>query len=276
MEDMKGKVAFVTGVARGQGREHCVALAEQGVSIIGVDICAAIDTVAARLAEPGDLEETVRQVESVGGRIIARQADVRDLAALESVVDQGLETFGRMDIIVGNAGIANYGQLAEISEQAWQTIIDVNLTGVWKTVRAAVPAMIAAGRGGAIVLISSAAGVKGSKGIGAYVASKHGVEGLARTLAHELARHEIRVNTLAPTNVDTAMLHVQENWRLFRPDLDEPNADDALGAYAAVHLLPVPMVTPRDVSNALLFLVSDAARYVTGITLPVDLGILAK
>jgi (+)-trans-carveol dehydrogenase len=276
MEDMKGKVAFVTGVARGQGREHCVALAEQGVSIIGVDICAAIDTVAARLAEPGDLEETVRQVESVGGRIIARQADVRDLAALESVVDQGLETFGRMDIIVGNAGIANYGQLAEISEQAWQTIIDVNLTGVWKTVRAAVPAMIAAGRGGAIVLISSAAGVKGSKGIGGYVASKHGVEGLARTLAHELARHEIRVNTLAPTNVDTAMLHVQENWRLFRPDLDEPNADDALGAYAAVHLLQVPMVTPRDVSNALLFLVSDAARYVTGITLPVDLGILAK
>jgi SDR family mycofactocin-dependent oxidoreductase len=273
---LEGKVAFVTGAARGQGRNHCIRLAGEGARIIAIDACAAIDTVPYEGTSPEDLKETIRLVEQAGGEIHAAQADVRDLAALTEVVEEGVDRFGRLDVVVANAGIVTYGELAELSEEQWQTMIDVNLTGVWKTIRASVPKMLEAGNGGAVVLISSTAGLKALHTLGHYVAAKHGVVGLARNLANELAPSNIRVNALAPTNVNTIMLNNPGVFKMFRPDLDAPTAEDAHSGFVEHHLLKVPMIDQDDVSNALLFLVSDEGRYITGHVLPVDLGLMAK
>jgi NAD(P)-dependent dehydrogenase (short-subunit alcohol dehydrogenase family) len=215
-------------------------------------------------------------VEGVGGEIQASQADVRDLRGLTEAARSGVERFGRLDVVVANAGIVTYGELVELDEQQWQTMIDVNLTGVWKTIRAAVPFMIDAGNGGSVVLTSSTAGLKALHTLGHYVAAKHGVVGLARNLANELAPHNIRVNALAPTNVNTIMLNNPGVFKMFRPDLEAPTADDAHSGFVEHHLLKVPMIETDDVSNALLFLVSDAGRYITGTVLPIDLGLGAK
>ncbi|QLQ11623.1 MAG: mycofactocin-coupled SDR family oxidoreductase [Nocardioidaceae bacterium] len=271
-----GKVALVTGAARGQGRSHCRMLAAEGADIIAIDICTDLPTVPYWGATSTDLEETARLVEAEGRQIVTASADVRDLAQLQAAVTAGVDRLGRLDIVVANAGIINYGQLVELTEDQWQTVIDVNLTGVWKTIRAAVPSVIEADNGGSVVLIGSTGSLRGLPTVGHYVATKHGVLGLTRTLAIELAPHSIRVNALAPTNVTTDMLNNPGVFKMFRPDLATPTAEDAYPAFVDFHLMKQPAVEPVDVSNALLYLVSETGRYVTGTILPVDLGLLTK
>jgi len=276
MGRVEGKVAFITGAARGQGRSHAVKLASEGANIIAVDRCAPIENAPYDMGTREDLDETVRLVEEAGGKIIARVADVRDLDALTAVVDEGVEMFGRLDIIIANAGIVTYDALAEMSAEKWQEMIDINLTGVWKTVRAGVQHIIKGGNGGSIVLTSSTAGLRTYDSIGHYVAAKHGVTGLAKTLASELGQHNIRVNSIHPTNVNTPMLVNPGTLKMFRPDLDDPQVEDAIDSFGAVHVLPTPWVEPEDVSNAILFLVSDEGRFVSGSQFSIDAGFQTK
>jgi (+)-trans-carveol dehydrogenase len=273
---VEGKVAFITGAARGQGRSHAIRLAQEGADIIAVDICRQIDTVPYPMATPDDLAATVKEVESLDRRIVAAQADVRDYGALKGALDEGVAQLGRLDIVSANAGIFSMGTAADLPEQAWQDMIDVNLTGVWHAAKAAIPHIIAGGRGGSIILTSSAAGLEGMENIGHYVAAKHGVVGLMRTLALELAPRSIRVNSVHPTTVNTDMIQNDTTYRMFRPDLDHPDRQDAEAAFTSINALPVPWVEPVDISNAILFLASDEARYITGVTLPIDAGELTK
>ncbi|MFD7010667.1 mycofactocin-coupled SDR family oxidoreductase [Rhodococcus jostii] len=276
MGKLDGKVAFITGAARGQGRSHAVKLAHEGANIIAVDICAPVESAPYAMASAEDLQETVRLVEAAGGKIVSRIADVRDLAALSAAVDEGVEQFGRLDIILGNAGVCTYGKLATMSEEQFDEMIEIDLTGVWKTVRAGAQAMIDAGNGGSIILTSSTAGLRNLNEIGHYVTAKHGVTGLAKALANELAPHNIRVNSLHPSNCETMMMTNTGVIKMFRPDLENPTLDDAKDGFASIHLLDTPWVQPEDVSNAILFLVSDDARFITGAAIPVDAGMLAK
>jgi SDR family mycofactocin-dependent oxidoreductase len=273
MSRVEGKVAFITGAARGQGRSHALRLAGEGADIIGVDACAPVATVPYEMATLDDLNETAAQVEAAGGRAFFRQVDVRDLTSLESAVADGVAELGRLDIVVANAGICSFAPASELSSAAWQEMIDINLTGVWHTVRASLPHLDDAA---SIILINSTAGLFGMHNIVHYTAAKHGVVGIMRVMAVELAERMIRVNTIHPTSVDTDMIHNPGTYKLFRPDLEEPTGKDILGPAQAMNLLPVPMVESRDVSNAVLFLASDESRYITGVTLPVDAGALAK
>lgn len=274
---VEGKVAFVTGAARGQGRSHAVRLAQEGADIIAVDVCQQIRGVPFPMSTPDDLKKTVRLVEEQDRRIVAAQADVRDYAALKAAVDDGVAQLGRLDIVVANAGIGNGGKpLAETDEQTWQDMIDVNLTGVWLTTKAAIPHMIAGGRGGSIVLTSSVGGLKAHPNVGNYVAAKHGVVGIMRTLALELAQHRIRVNSVHPTQVNTPMVMNESTFRMFRPDLENPTRDDFAPISQMINVLPVPWVEPEDISNAVLFLSSEEGRYITGVPLPIDAGALIK
>jgi SDR family mycofactocin-dependent oxidoreductase len=275
---MDGKVAFITGAARGQGRSHAVRLAEEGADIVAVDICADIDTVTPfyPLATEEELAETVRAVEALDRRIVARRADVRDLDALQAAFDEGLAELGRIDAVVANAGIASYGRAWELTAEQWRDMIDVNLTGVFHTAKVAIPAMIDAGRGGSILFTSSIGGLKGIQHVAHYVAAKHGIVGLMRTLANELAPYSIRVNTIHPTNVDTIMIQNPGTWGMFAPGDPEPTVEKAMPGFRSLNGLPVPWVEPRDISNAVLFLASDEARYVTGVTFPVDAGAYVK
>jgi SDR family mycofactocin-dependent oxidoreductase len=277
MGTLDGKVALVTGAARGQGRSHAVRLAEEGADIIAIDVCTPIETVTYRGAGEADLAETAAEVEKLDRRIVTRKADVRDLSALRSAVAAGLDEFGRLDIVVANAGIFSSAPVHELTEEQWDTMIDINLTGVWKTVRATVPTLIEQGTGGSIILISSTGGVQGFPNFAHYVAAKHGVLGLARTMCNELGQHNIRVNSIHPTSVLTDMIDHVDMYRLFRPDLENPTQDDFREALqGAMNVLPVPWVEPRDISNAVAWLASDQARYVTGVALPVDAGALQK
>jgi (+)-trans-carveol dehydrogenase len=273
---VEGKVAFITGAARGQGRSHAVRLAQEGADIIAVDICAQIDSVPYPMATPDDLAQTVKEVEALDRRIIATQADVRDYDALKAALDDGVARLGRLDIVSANAGILSFGRADELAEQTWRDMTDTNLTGVWHTAKASIPHMIQGGRGGSIIITSSAAGLKGYLNIGHYVSAKHGLVGLMRTLALELAPHMIRVNSLHPTQVNTDMIMNEATWKLFCPDLEHPTIEDFVAASQATNALPIPWVESVDVSNALLFLASDEARYVTGVTLPVDAGTTLK
>jgi SDR family mycofactocin-dependent oxidoreductase len=277
MGRVDGKVALVTGAARGQGRSHAVKLAEAGADIIAIDIAAPIASVGHYPpATMDDLAETVRMVEDADRRVVARQADVRDLSAMEAVVAEGLAEFGHIDIVVANAGITTTGSAWEITPEAWQEMIDINLTGVWHTIRPVIPAMIEAGRGGSIVLTSSTAGTMGIPGLVHYVAAKHGVVGIMRGLANEVAQYNIRVNTVNPTNVGTDMILNQGTYDYFRPEIENPTKEDAKEGFKSFNLLPVPWVEPEDVSNAVLFLCSDDGRYMTGQTLNVDCGASTK
>jgi (+)-trans-carveol dehydrogenase len=274
---VEGKVAFITGAARGQGRSHAVRLAEEGADIIAVDLCDQVDTVPYPMATPDDLAQTVKEVEALDRRIVATQADVRDLAALRAAVDDGVAQLGRLDIVSANAGIASTdASTSDLSEQSWADMIDINLTGVWHTTKVAVPHLVAGGRGGSIVLTSSAAGLMAYPGIGHYVSAKHGVVGLMRTLALELAPHMIRVNSLHPTQVDTDMIQNETIWRMFAPDDPHPSRASFAPVSQEMNALPIPWVEARDISNALLFLASDEARYITGVALPVDAGCIIK
>jgi len=275
---MAGKVAFITGAARGQGRSHAVRLAEEGADIIAVDICANIDTVTPYypLATEEELAETVAQVEALGRRIVARKADVRDLDGLQKAFDEGLAELGRIDTVVANAGIATYGKAWELTAEQWRDMIDVNLTGVFHTARVAIPAMIEAGRGGSIVFTSSIGGLKGIQHVAHYVTAKHGIVGLMRTLANELGPYSIRVNTVHPTNVDTIMIQNPGTYAMFSPGDPEPSQEKAMPGFLSLNTLPVPWVECADISNAVLFLASDEGRYITGVTLPVDAGAYVK
>jgi (+)-trans-carveol dehydrogenase len=273
---VEGKVAFITGAARGQGRSHAVRLAQEGADIIAVDLCDQVDSVPYQMATPEDLADTVKQVEALDRRIVATKADVRDYDALKKALDDGVAQLGRLDIVSANAGIASFGQADELPEQTWQDMIDTNLTGVWHAAKAAIPHLIAGGRGGSIVLTSSAAGLKAYANAAHYVSAKHGVVGLMRTLALELAPHMIRVNSLHPTQVDTDMVMNEFTFKLFSPDKQNPTIEDFGPASQAMNALPIPWVEPVDISNALLFLASDEARYITGVTLPVDAGTVIK
>jgi SDR family mycofactocin-dependent oxidoreductase len=275
---LEGKVAFITGAARGQGRSHAVRLAQEGADIIAVDLCAQMSSVGYPMATEEDLAETVRQVEALDRRIVASVADVRDSAALKGAVDEGVAQLGRLDIVLANAGIATFAPVEDLTDDMWDEMIAVNLTGVFKTVRSAVPHLKAGGRGGAIVLTSSTAGIKGLANLAHYVAAKHGVVGLVKTLANELGPDMIRVNSVHPTSVNTDMIHNEETYGLFRPDKpkSEVTREEAGESFKTMNILPVEWVEPVDISNAILFLVSDEGRYVTGVQLPVDAGSVQK
>jgi SDR family mycofactocin-dependent oxidoreductase len=259
-----GKVAFITGAARGQGRSHAIRLAEEGADIIAVDICEDIASAGYGMATEADLAETVKAVEALDRRIFARKADVRDAQALKAAVDAGVAELGKLDIVSANAGICTVQTWDEVTPAIWQDTLDTNLTGVWNTMVAATPHLIANG-GGSIICTSSTAGIKGLPFLSPYVAAKHGVVGIARSLANELARYKIRVNTVHPTGVQTPMM---EGLGGLDPILGK---DPQLGPIF-MNTFPVEIVEPVDISNAVLFLASDEARYVTGLEFTVDAG----
>lgn len=271
MGKLDGKVAFITGAARGQGRSHAVRLAQEGADIIAIDICRQIDSVAYPMATPDDLARTVSEVERLDRRIVSAKADVRDSVALNAALEGGVAELGGLDIVVANAGILGVSSPLG-RDTAFRDVIDVNLVGVWNTVSVSAPILIEAGRGGSIVLTSSTQGLTGRGGDGAamsaYSASKHGVVGLMRSFSHWLAPQGIRVNSVHPTGVDTPMIMNEQMGALIA-------ADPAIGE-AMSNLMPVPMVDPIDISNAVAWLVSDEARFVTGVTLPVDAGFTVK
>jgi (+)-trans-carveol dehydrogenase len=272
MGRVEGKVAFITGAARGQGRSHAVRLAQEGADIIAVDVCRQVETVPYPTATSEDLAETVRQVEALDRRIIATEADVRDLAALQAAVDDGVAQLGRLDIVLANAGISTPASTLEMDEETWSTMIDVNLTGQWKTIKAAVPHVVAGGRGGSVVITSSLAAIYANPNTAHYSAAKAGLVMFAKVLAKELAPHSIRVNTIHPTTVATDMILNEPTYRLFRPDLENPTRADFEEAALTLNKLPVPAIEAVDISNAVLYLVSDDGRYVTGTTHVVDAG----
>jgi len=272
MNKLEGKVAFITGAARGQGRSHAVRLAQEGADIIAVDVARQIETVPYPTATADDLTETVRQVEALGRRIVAAEADVRDLAALTKVVDDGVARLGRLDIVIANAGISVPAPTLEMDEQTWSTMIDINLTGVWKTIRAAVPHVVAGGQGGSVVITSSLAALKANANIAHYSAAKAGLVGLMRVMALELAPQNIRVNTIHPSTVATEMILNDPTYRLFRPDLENPTRADFEDAARTLNKMPVVAAEAADISSAVLYLVSDDGRYVTGTTHVVDAG----
>jgi (+)-trans-carveol dehydrogenase len=271
MGRVEGKVAFVTGAARGQGRSHAVRLAEEGADIIAVDICDQIASVPYAMASSEELEETARRVEGLDRRIVTRQADVRDGAALRTAMTEGESELGPVDILVANAGIFSTAPSDVMDAQTWQDMIDTNLTGVWNACQAVLPGMKERGTG-SLILTSSTAGIKGFPTLAHYTAAKHGVVGLMKAIAGEFGAFNIRVNTVHPTSVDTPMIQNQTMWNLFRPDLENPGQDDFGEIFQSLHMLPQKWVEPRDISNAVLFLASDEARYITGQQLKIDLG----
>ncbi|MBF4480217.1 (+)-trans-carveol dehydrogenase [Rhodococcus rhodochrous J3] len=269
-----GKVAFITGAARGQGRSHAIRLAEEGADIIALDIAGTIDSVERFYpsATEEDFAETVREVESRGRKIVARTADVRDFDAVAAVVQEGIAQFGRIDTVVANAGIFLFGEPTHlVAESDWDDVLDINLKGVWHTCKAVTPQLVEQGNG-SIIITSSSAGIKGTPNVAPYTASKHAVVGLMRTLALELGPHGIRVNTVHPTGVATDMILNESCFRLFLPDEEHPTKEQAAPVFATTNAIPVPWVEPIDISNAVLFLASDEARYVTGTELKVDAG----
>jgi SDR family mycofactocin-dependent oxidoreductase len=274
---VEGKVAFVSGAARGQGRSHAVRLAQEGADIIAIDICKPIDNAPYPPSSADDLAKTADLVKNHGRRIVTAEADVRDYDALKSALDSGVEQLGRLDVIVANAGIGNGGnRLDKLSENLWRDMIDINLGGVWHTVKAGVPHLISGARCGSVVLTSSVGGHKAYPHTGHYCAAKHGVIGLMRAFAVELGQYSFRVNSVLPTQVNTPMVMNDITFRLFRPDLPNPGPDDFAPISQMMHTLPVPWVEPVDISNAVLFLASDESLYITGVSLPVDAGSLLK
>ncbi len=277
MGKLDGKVAFVTGAARGQGRSHALRMAQEGADIIAIDIAEQMDTVPYGMPSQADLDETVRQIEELDRRIIATKADVRDYDAVKGAVDDGVAQLGRLDIVACNAGIFTAGTMEELTNEQWDQMIDTNLKGVWHSVKPAIPHLRSAG-GGSIIITSSVAGLKGYPNFGHYVATKHGVVGLMRTLALELAADMIRVNSIHPTSVDTEMIQNKMVYDIFGPDLDENDRtrDNLAERFQSLNALPIPWIEAVDISNALVFLASDDARYITGVTLPVDAGSSSK
>lgn len=275
---LDGRVAYVTGAARGQGRAHAIRLAAEGADIVASDICAPVsDAVTYPAATAEDLAETVRAVEATGRKVLARAVDIRDLEAQQQLVAETIEQFGRLDIVVANAGVLSWGRLWELTPEQWDTVIDVNLNGTWRTIRATVPAMIEAGNGGSIVIVSSSAGVKATPGNGHYAASKHGLTALTNSLALEVGEYGIRVNSIHPYSIDTPMI--------------EP---EAMGAMFAKHpsflhsFAPMPyqrvaggkseglaaFMAPEEVADVVAWLAGDGSATLSGSQIAVDRGVM--
>jgi SDR family mycofactocin-dependent oxidoreductase len=279
MGRLAGRVALVTGAARGQGRSHALRFAAEGADLILVDVCEDVGSAPYPGATPEELERTRAEVEGLDRRAVAAQVDVRDADLLTETVRAAALELGGLDVVSVNAGIVSYGPLAELPRESWQEMLDVTLTGAFHTVQATVPLLLAQGRGGSIVFTGSTAGLRGSTTIGHYSAAKHGVVGLARTLALELAPHGIRVNAVCPSNVDTPMIQNPATLARFFPDLDAPTRADAEregSPYRAMHPMGFPWVDAEDVTDAVLFLASDEARRISGVALPVDGARLAR
>ena len=270
---VEGKVALVTGAARGQGRAEAVRLAEEGADIIAVDICEQVETIPYQGATQADLEETAALVGKHGRRIVPVKADVRDLAALQAAVSRGTAELGRLDIVVANAGVMGAMVRAwELTEEDWRTTIDINLTGVWHTIKATMPYLIQQGTGGSVILTSSVAGLKGVAHLANYTAAKHALVGLARTVAREAGPYNIRVNCVHPGSIPTKLLLHETLYKVFRPHLDAPTLEDCLPVFDKLTMLPDAFQQPEDVANAVLYLASDLSRVTTGATLTVDGG----
>nr|WP_296780402.1 mycofactocin-coupled SDR family oxidoreductase [Rhodococcus sp. (in: high G+C Gram-positive bacteria)] len=271
MGQFEGKVALITGAARGQGRSHAIALAKEGAQIIACDINKQIATCPYPMSTPADLEETVKLVEDQDQRILAREADVRDAGVMRALIEEGISEFGHIDIISANAGIADTVSAVDMTGEAWDDMIGTNLTGVWNSIQPALSPMIERGAGGSIVITSSLYGVSAPPAnLAHYTAAKHGVVGIMRALANELAPHNIRVNSIHPTYVHTDMVENDAFYTAFNPD--EPTQERFLSTLRELNALPFSWMDPSDITNALLYLASDGARYVTGHTLMVDGG----
>ena len=275
---MAGRVVFVTGAGRGMGRSHAVRLAREGADVIGTDVCGPIPSATGPVTTPEDLAETVRAVEALDRRMVTFRADVRDEEALTAGLADGVAQLGRLDCAIANAGIGvPPHEVADTPAQEWRDMLEVNLTGVFLTAKAAVPHIRAHGDGGSLLLVSSALGLRGMSNVASYVAAKHGVVGLMRSLALELAAERIRVNSIHPTNVDTPLIQNENVYRLFRPDLEHPTREDVSGVFQDLNLMPTPWVQPEDVSEAVLYLAADdSGRWITGTTHRVDAGWLTK
>ena len=266
---LQGRVAFITGAARAQGRAHAVRLAREGADVIALDICAsASSSLTYAPASPEDLAETVRLVEAEGRKILAREVDVRDDAALKQLVADGVEQFGRLDVVVANAGVLGWGRLWELTDEQWDTVIGVNLTGTWRTLRATVPAMIEAGNGGSIVMVSSSAGLKATPGNGHYSASKHGVTALTNSLAIEVGEYGIRVNSIHPYSIDTPMVEPEVMMKIFA---EHPGF---LHSFPPMPLQPKGFMTADEVADVVVWLAGDGSAALTGTQVHVDKGAL--
>jgi SDR family mycofactocin-dependent oxidoreductase len=266
---LQGRVAVVTGAARGQGRSHAVRLAREGADVIALDICAPVsDAITYPAATRQDLADTVRAVEAEGRKVLAREVDIRDDVALRHLVADGVEQFGRLDILVANAGVLGWGRVWELTDEQWDTVIGVNLSGTWRTLRAVVPAMIEAGNGGSIVVVSSAAGMKATPGNGHYSAAKFGLVGLTNTLALELAEFGIRVNSIHPYSVDTPMIQTEALIELLGK---YPNYRHS---FPPMPLQPKRFMTPDEISDVVVWLAGDGSATLSGAQIPVDKGAL--
>ena len=266
VRSLEGRVAFITGAARGQGRAHAVKMAREGAAIIAVDVCASVasdNSYDAATSE--DFAETIRLVEAEGGKILAREVDVRDGAALTAVVKYGVEQFGRLDIVVANAGVCNWNRLWEMSDEQWETLIDINLTGVWKTLKASVPAIIEGGRGGSIIVVSSVAGLKALPGQAHYASAKFGLVGLTQAAAKELGEYKIRVNSIHPYGVNTPMgvdqgaLEVFAKFPQYLPNFTPILSD-------------IAFAEPDEIADTVLWLAGDGSRTVTASHIALDQG----
>ncbi len=276
MGRLSGKVAFITGAARGQGRAHAVRMAEEGADIIGVDICEDIASAPYELGTAAELDETAELVRKAGRRAYVQKADVRDRAQLEDAVRAGVAELGRLDVVSANAGIWSASAFPEMPEQTYRDMIDVQMHGCYYTCQATVPVLVDQGEGGSIVITSSTAGLKGFPNQVHYNMAKHAVVGLMRTLANELAPHMIRVNSVHPSSTFTKMIDNPAIWAAFAPGVENPTEKDFGHKFTAMNLLPVPWAEAIDISHAVVYLASDESRYVTGVTLPVDSGFMAK
>lgn len=275
-DSLEGRVAFITGAGRGQGRAHAIRLASEGADIIAIDVCGPVsETITYPLATPEELAETVAAVEATGRKVLARQVDIRDLAALQQVVADGVEQFGRLDIVVANAGVLSWGRMFEMSEDQWDTVIDVNLNGTWRTIRAAVPAMIEAGNGGSIIVVSSSAGLKATPGNGHYSASKHGLVALTNALAIEVGEFGIRVNSIHPYSIDTPMVEKEAMMAIFA------KYPQYLHSFSPMPYQPVnhdgkkglqEFMTAEEVSDVVAWLAGDGSKTISGSQIAVDRG----
>ena len=266
---VEGKVALITGAARGQGRAEAVRLAQEGADIIAVDVCAAIPQVQYTAATRADLDETVRLVEAEGGRVVAATADIRDRSALGAAIELGLDAFGKLDVVVANAGIMIMKPWDQVTPEDFAMVQDVNVTGTWNTIQLAAPHLIAAG-GGSMILTSSVAGLKGQPFLSPYVASKHAVVGLMKAYATELAQYNIRVNTLHPTGVMTGMGSGDAVGSIQDLIASNPRVGPMM-----TNMLDVPITTAEDQAEAVLWLASDESRYTTAMEMRVDAGCIA-
>ncbi|BBY65532.1 mycofactocin-coupled SDR family oxidoreductase [Mycolicibacterium helvum] len=276
MGQLDGQVAFITGLARGQGRSHALTLAREGADIIGLDLCGEIDSTTYPGSNPEDLEETARLIKETGRQAVLSRADVRNYDEVKAAFDRGIEQLGRVDIVIPNAGICAGGKTWEITTESWREMIDINLTGAWHAVRAAVPTLIAQNDGGSVVFIGSTEALKGAENMSSYAASKHAITGLMTCLARELGQYNIRVNSVNPTCVDTNMIQNPYVWGLFQPDNPNPTRESVEDAFARTHILPVPWMEPIDVSRSILYLVGETGRYITASTLTIDAGFIVK